>query len=80
VKVVRPRRSPKAELPIPRDLETALEAGARAHFDAFSPSARRDYVEWVSEAKRPETRARRVAQAVEWIAEGKTRNWKYERR
>jgi hypothetical protein len=50
---------------------------ARA-FEAFSPSCQREYVEWIDEAKRDETRARRIAQAVEWIAQGKSRNWKYE--
>jgi uncharacterized protein YdeI (YjbR/CyaY-like superfamily) len=44
-----------------------------------SPSKQRDYVEWVLEAKREDTRARRIAEAVGWIAEGKSRNWKYER-
>jgi len=43
----------------------------------FSPSHRREYIEWIAEAKRPETRAKRVATAIEWLAEGKTRHWKY---
>ena len=50
----------------------------RATFDGFSPSSRREYLEWVVEAKRPETRDKRIAQAVEWMAEGKKRNWKYQ--
>jgi len=45
---------------------------------ALSPSCQREYVEWIASAKRPETRDRRIAQAVEWIAEGKQRNWKYQ--
>ena len=49
---------------------------ARATFAAFSPSCKREYVEWIAEAKREETRQRRVAQAVDWMAEGKQRNWK----
>ncbi len=44
----------------------------------LSPSCKREYVEWIAEAKREETRAKRVAQAVEWIASGKSRNWKYQ--
>ena len=66
----------------PDDLAAALasSAAARATFDGFSPSKRRDYVAWITEAKTAPTRARRVAQAVEWLAEGKSRNWKYERR
>jgi hypothetical protein len=76
----RPARTPRPELPVPAELEAALEGNPRAArvFAAFAPSCRREYVEWVSEAKRPETRARRVAQAVEWMAQGKKRNWKYE--
>jgi len=76
----RPARQAKAELDTPEDLVAALDksAAARATFDAFPPSCRREYVEWVVEAKRPETRAKRIAQAVEWMAEGKRRNWKYE--
>ena len=50
---------------------------ASATFEKFSPSHRREYVEWITEAKTPATRTRRLEQAVEWIAEGKPRNWKY---
>lgn len=73
-------RAPKAEIPIPDDLAAALAASpaAKATIDGFAPSHRRDYLEWITEAKREETRAKRVAQAVEWLAEGKKRNWKYE--
>ena len=81
VKVARPKKHPKSALEIPEDLREALHAHPPAadQFEAFSPSARRDYLEWVTEAKRPETRAKRIAQAAEWIAEGKKRHWKYER-
>lgn len=76
----RPKKPPKPELETPPELSAALDSNpaARATFDGFSPSARRDYVEWVVEAKRPETRDKRIAQAVEWMAEGKKRHWKYE--
>ncbi len=47
-------------------------------FAAFSPSAKREYVEWIADAKRPETREKRIVTAVEWISEGKQRNWKYQ--
>ena len=50
---------------------------AAAVFAAFSPSCKREYVEWYADTKRPETRDKRIATAVEWIAEGKQRNWKY---
>lgn len=74
------KRASKPELPVPSDLTKALDASsaARATFDGFAPSHRREYVEWILDAKRDETRARRVAQTVEWLAEGRKRNWKYE--
>jgi uncharacterized protein YdeI (YjbR/CyaY-like superfamily) len=77
----RPPRPPKPEIACPPDLAAALDAAppARTAFDAFPPSCRREYVEWVIEAKRPETRAKRIAEAVQWMSEGKRRNWKYER-
>lgn len=69
---------PKPPADVPDDLAAALgNRNAQAAFDAFPPGYRREYVEWVVEAKRAETRQRRIAQAVEWISEGKTRNWKY---
>ncbi|QIL01932.1 hypothetical protein G7078_03415 [Sphingomonas sinipercae] len=52
---------------------------AQATFDGFSPSCRREYVEWIADAKRDETRAKRIATAVEWLSEGRKRNWKYEK-
>lgn len=73
-------RAPRAELPVPADLAQALAGNpaAKAVLEGFAPSHRREYLEWIIEAKREETRARRIAQAVEWLAEGKRRNWKYE--
>ncbi len=73
-----PRR--KAPVAVPKDLAAALKGNrkAAATWEALSPGKRRDYVEWIVEAKRDETRARRVATAVAWLAEGKSRNWKYE--
>ena len=73
-------KPPKAEIGMPDDFaaELAKLQGARERFDGWAPSHRREYLEWITEAKRPETRAKRIAQAGEWIAEGKKRNWKYE--
>ncbi|RTL46654.1 MAG: hypothetical protein EKK53_02965 [Burkholderiales bacterium] len=73
-------RPARAVLTMPADFAATLDAtpGARQHFDAFAPSKQRDYLEWVLEAKRADTRARRIAQAAEWLAEGKARHWKYE--
>lgn len=81
IKVERPKRAPARSLPVPPDLAAGLKKSrtAAAHFDAFSPSKRRDYIEWITEAKTEETRNRRLITALEWIAEGKSRNWKYER-
>jgi uncharacterized protein YdeI (YjbR/CyaY-like superfamily) len=79
---VKPVRSKtvKAEIPVPEDLEAALQANpaAQATFTGFPPSCRREYLEWVVEAKRPGTRTKRIGQTVEWLAAGKRRNWKYE--
>jgi bacteriocin resistance YdeI/OmpD-like protein/uncharacterized protein DUF1801 len=79
VKVERPRKAPKAPAKAPTDLLAALKknAAARATYDAFSPSAKREYVEWITGAKTDETRAKRLKTAVEWMADGKHRNWKY---
>lgn len=68
-----------APLVVPADLAAALRRNrrAKATFESFSPSHRREYVMWITEAKTDETRQRRLAQAVEWMAEGKPRNWKY---
>lgn len=70
----------KEPFTVPQDLRAALDANpaAAAVFDGFPPSAQRDYVDWIGGAKRDETRTRRLIQAIEWIAEGKRRNWKYE--
>jgi uncharacterized protein YdeI (YjbR/CyaY-like superfamily) len=80
-KSTRPVKHAKADIETPADLSDALAASpaAKATFDAFPPSCRRDYLEWVIGAKREETRANRIALAVEWMAEGKRRNWKYEK-
>ncbi|MCT2558131.1 YdeI/OmpD-associated family protein [Tsuneonella sp. YG55] len=72
------RKSPRPELAVPEDLAAALSPAARATLDGFAPSHRREYLEWILEAKRPDTRARRIAQSAEWLAEGKKRHWKYE--
>lgn len=71
----------KPEIPVPDDLTVALEANEAAltTFNAFSPSHRREYLEWITEAKTGATRQKRLEQAVEWMAEGKSRHWKYAR-
>ena len=80
VAVKKPKSAAKPDAKVPPDLAAALKKNrkAAATFDAFTAGQRREYVDWIVEAKREETRAKRVTQAVEWLAEGKKRNWKYE--
>ncbi len=77
----RPVKKAKPEAEIPEAFAAALgkDEPARERFQALSASCRREYCEWIGEAKREETRAKRVATAVEWIREGKGRNWKYKK-
>lgn len=80
VKAPRSVKPPKPPVKVPADLKSALaeNAKARAAFEGFSPSHRREYVEWIEDARRDETRRKRLAMAIEWMAKGKPRNWKYE--
>ncbi len=73
-------KAQKPALETPAEFTAALKKDKKAAsiFAAFSPSCKREYVEWVADAKRPETRDKRIATAIEWIAEGKQRNWKYQ--
>jgi uncharacterized protein YdeI (YjbR/CyaY-like superfamily) len=76
------RRAPKKqkqELALPDSLIAALKRNSRAlaAFENFSPSQKREYVEWITEAKTAPTRESRLATAVEWMEQGKTRHWKY---
>lgn len=72
---------PRATIAVPQDFGVALAANPAAAqvFERLAPSHRYEYLQWITEAKREETRARRIGQALEWLAEGKRRNWKYER-
>ena len=79
-----PRKAKHQPKPAPAmhpDFAAALAKApkAKATLDGFPPSAQRDYLEWIAEAKQDSTRAKRIATAVEWLSEGKRRNWKYER-
>ncbi len=81
--VDRPKRAarpakPEAEIPPALADALAQDAVARQTFTAFPPSCRREYCEWISEAKRSETRDKRVAETIANLREGKRRNWKYE--
>ena len=72
------RAAPKP-VRVPPDLAAALNRSAAAHktFSAFSPSHKREYIDWITEARTAPTRERRVKQTIEWLIEGKARNWKY---
>jgi len=81
IKVKRAKAAtPKAPARVPAELAAALEKNrkAAATFEAFPPSCRREYVQWITEAKQEATRQKRLATTIEWLAEGKRRNWKYE--
>ena len=73
-------KAPKPAVEAPSELLAALKKDKKAAkvFTAFSQSAKREYVDWIADAKRQETRDKRIATAMEWIAEGKQRNWKYQ--
>ena len=73
-------KAPKPAIEEPAEFAQALKSNKKAAsaFAAFSPSCKREYIEWIAEAKRPETRDKRIETAVSWIAEGKQRNWKYQ--
>lgn len=75
------KHEPKPPSELHPDFAAALAKApaAKATLDGFSPSARRDYYEWISEAKQDATRHKRIATAIEWLGEGKRRNWKYEK-
>lgn len=79
VQPARPRKRPKKPLATPEYFMKALKKNkkALATYESFPPSHKRDYVEWITEAKGEDTRQRRMATAIEWMAEGKPRNWKY---
>lgn len=66
---------------VPRELAAALKKNkaARETFEKFPPSCRREYIEWITEAKTEATRDKRLGTTLEWLAEGKRRNWKYEK-
>ena len=74
------KHEPKPPAEIHPEFADALSANPKARevLDGFSPSARREYVEWIAEAKQDKTRTKRIADAIEWLSEGNKRHWKYE--
>jgi hypothetical protein len=81
IKVARRARAPKPLPKAPSALLAALRANGKARrtYDGLSQSHRREYLEWITEAKTDTTRDRRIATTIEWLADGKPRNWKYGR-
>ena len=81
IKVEKKASKEKKELVVPDILLEALAKNDKAAetFNNFPYSKKKDYVEWITEAKAETTRDKRLATTIEWLAEGKARNWKYER-
>ncbi len=81
IKLEKQKLTPKKDLPIPKPLTAALKKNkkALAVFEAFSPSNKREYVEWIVEAKTEETLNKRLETTIQWLEEGKSRNWKYKK-
>jgi uncharacterized protein YdeI (YjbR/CyaY-like superfamily) len=79
VKKSRPRSRAKQKVSVPADLKAALQKNAKARktFENFSYSQKKEYVDWIMDAKRDETRKRRLKTAIQWLAQGKPQNWKY---
>jgi uncharacterized protein YdeI (YjbR/CyaY-like superfamily) len=82
VKIPKKKNTTPTKLTIPSYFKTALAKNKRAQavFDSLAPSHKKEYIEWITEAKTEDTRERRLKQAIEWMSEGKSRNWKYERK
>jgi len=81
IKIARKKSAPGKELAIPKALAAALKKNKKAMvtFEAFPPSQRREYIEWISEAKTDVTLDKRLTTTIEWLEQGKTRHWKYKK-
>ena len=82
---IKVKKAPKAEVVVPdmpAIMQTALRKNKKANtaFEAFTPGHKKEYINWIAEAKSEATQLKRLEQALEWIAEGKSRNWKYEKK
>ncbi len=75
----KPKEPRRIEMPDDVGAALAANSAATQYWEGLAPSHRYEYLDWITEAKREETRAKRIGQALEWLAEGKRRNWKYER-
>ena len=81
IKIAKKPAATKADVVVPKDLTAALakNKNAKTTFEKFSPSHKREYVGWIEEAKTEATRNKRLATTIEWLSEGKSKNWKYEK-
>jgi uncharacterized protein YdeI (YjbR/CyaY-like superfamily) len=81
VKLIKAKPASPLHIAVPEDLAKAIAQNAKVRtvFDSFSPGKKKEYILWISESKTEATRQKRLDQALEWIAEGKSRNWKYEK-
>jgi uncharacterized protein YdeI (YjbR/CyaY-like superfamily) len=79
IKVRRPKSDPKRKLVVPPDFRAALTKNTKARktFEGFSYSHRKEYLEWITGAKRDETRKKRLKTAIQWLSQGKPQNWRY---
>lgn len=75
------KKTEKTEIQMPEELTVALKRNkkAMATFEQFSPSHKREYLEWITEAKSDATREKRIDTTIEWLTEGKSRHWKYQK-
>lgn len=82
VKAPERAKKEKRQIEIPDEMQKALVKNKKAasHFEKMSPSHRYEYLEWITEAKTDATKQKRIDTAIEWLTEGKSRNWKYERK
>jgi hypothetical protein len=76
----KPKRAPKPPPALHPDFAVALDGSpaAKEALEGFPPGQKREYLDWINQAKQDSTRAKRIAQAVEWLSEGKRRHWRYE--
>jgi uncharacterized protein YdeI (YjbR/CyaY-like superfamily) len=81
IKEAKKPAAPKTEIAMPDDFKIMLSSNATTlgYFEDFSSSKKREYLEWIIEARSDATRQKRIEQAVEWISEGKAKNWKYQK-
>ncbi|MFM9910670.1 MAG: YdeI/OmpD-associated family protein [Chitinophagaceae bacterium] len=78
-KVMKKKAVTNRQVIVPAEIQTTLQKNKKALiiFESFSASAKKEYIDWITEAKTSDTKTKRLMQAIEWIAEGKPRNWKY---